>query len=52
MKIPWKKVAITAWEWAQILWRAKHPATPPAPPPATADEAFDRWKDGEELTGG
>ena len=51
MKIPWKRVVRTAWEWAQIIWKAKHPQAEAPTPPATADEAFDRWQKGEELPG-
>ncbi len=53
MKIPWKRLAKTAWDWARIIWDAKHPqpTLPAAPQPATADEAFERWKNGEDLPG-
>lgn len=33
LKIPWRKVAATAWEWAQIIWKAKHPTDKPPTPP-------------------
>ena len=29
LKIPWRKVAATAWEWARIIWQAKHPTDKP-----------------------
>jgi len=33
LKIPWRKVAATAWEWARIIWQAKHPTDKPPTPP-------------------
>lgn len=33
MKIPWKSVVKTAWEWARIIWQAKHPTDKPPTPP-------------------
>ena len=37
LTIPWRKVAATAWEWARIIWQAKHPTDkPPTPPVAPA----------------
>ena len=34
-KINWKRAATIAWEWAQIIWKAKHPTDKP-PPSAAA----------------